>query len=378
MKKKICVLLLGLCLASSTACGNNVTPDNSTNTPVPSQKEESAENNDVTADKETTPIGFEELNEVVTTDVENTIASIQAEYDKLITEIDTYDKYLENTDKIEAFYEQICEENRLLCIRMREYSVSYAKEIMASDKSNDEKYDDLEELYDCIYDDAGDEIYDEIYDGILDDMYDDFYDGILDDVYDNGAPYDEWSDARSDEYDWWSDARSDTYDEWSDFRSDIYDFWSDMRSALWKDDIEKAEKEIMDFQEDIEKIKSKSSGSDTQASNREESSDAASEDVKNEDVTANKELVDGVRPEFKEAMDSYEAFYDEYCDIIKKYTENPTDMELLTSYTDMLTRAAEMTEKFEAWEDNEMNDAELKYYLDVNNRVTKKLLEVYE
>lgn len=378
MKKKICVLLLGLCLASSTACGNNVTPDNSNNTPVPSQEEESAENNDVTADKETTPIGFEELNEVVTADVENTVASIRTEYEKLATEIDTYDKYLENTDKIEAFYEQVCEENRLLCIRMREYSIIYAQEIMASDKSNDEKYDDLEELYDCIYDDAGDNLYDEIYDDILDDLYDDFYDGILDDAYDNGAPYAEWSDARSDEYHRWSDSRSDVYGEWSDFRSDVYGFWSDMRSALWKDDIEKAEKEIADFQEDIEKIKSKSNESDTQTSNRAVSSDVATEDVENEDIAANEELVDGLRPEFKEAMDSYEAFYDEYCNIIKKYTENPTDMELLASYTNMLTKAAEMTEKFEAWEDNEMNDAELKYYLDVNNRVTKKLLEVSE
>ena len=35
-----------------------------------------------------------------------------------------------------------------------------------------------------------------------------------------------------------------------------------------------------------------------------------------------------------------------------------------------------MLEKFEAWEDNKMNDAELKYYLDVNNRVAKKLLDV--
>lgn len=378
MKKKICVLLLGLCLASSTACGNSVTSDNSSNTPVPSQKEEITKKNDVTADKDTMPIGFEDLNEVVTADVENTVASIRTEYEKLVTEIDTYDKYLENTDKIEAFYEQVCEENRLLCIRMREYSVMYAQEIMASDKSNDEKYDDLEELYDCIYDDAGNDIYDEIYDDILDDLYNDFYDGILDDAYDNGAPYAEWSDARSDEYHRWSDSRSDVYGEWSDFRSDVYGFWSDMKSALWKDDIEKAEKEIADFQEDIKKIKSKSSGSDTQTSNREESSDAASEDLENEDVTINGELVDGVRPEFKEAMDSYEAFYDEYCDIIKKYTANPTDMGLLASYTDMLTRAAEMTQKFETWENNEMNDAELKYYLDVNNHVTKKLLELYE
>ena len=263
---------------------------------------------------------------------------MKAEYEKIISDIDTYEKYLENTDKVEAFYKQIYEDTKQLCMRMREYSLNYAETIMASDKSNDDKYKDFEKLYDCIYDDAGDDIYDEIYDGILDDLYDDFYDGILDDAYDNGVPYDEWSDARSDEYDWWSDARSDVYDEWSDFRSDVYDFWSDMRSELWDDDVERAKEKIEDFQEDIEKLKSKDSQSNVQA--------------------------------------SYEAFYDEYCDVMKKYAENPTDMEILTSYTDMLTKAAEMSEKFEAWEDNKMNDAELKYYLDVNNRVAKKLLDV--
>lgn len=89
-------------------------------------------------------------------------------------------------------------------------------------------------------------------------------------------------------------------------------------------------------------------------------------------------LIDGMRPEFKEAMDSYEAFYVEYCDFMEQYKENPTDMELLTGYTDMMAKAAEMSEKFDAWEESEMNDAELNYYLDVNNRITKKLLEVSE
>lgn len=92
----------------------------------------------------------------------------------------------------------------------------------------------------------------------------------------------------------------------------------------------------------------------------------------------NEELVDGMRPEFKEAMDSYEEFYSEYCDILKKYNENPSDMELLTDYTNVMTKSAEMTEKFNAWENDDLNSAELAYYLDVNNRVMKKLLEVSE
>lgn len=373
MKKKLFIPLLCLCLVLITACGkSNAISDNTSNVQDSSAIEETLESKDAKESKDNTDdeakkqIGFEELNGAVSTDVDSTIFAIKSEYEKFVNEIDTYEKYLENTDKVEAFYKQVYDDTQNLCIRMREYSINYAEAIMASDKSNDDKYKDFEELYDFIYDDAGDDIYDEIYDGILDDIYDDFYDGILDDAYDNGAPYDEWSDARSNEYDWWSDARSDVYDEWSDFRSDVYDFWSDMRSELWDDDIERAEEKIVDFQEDIEKLKNK----DTQASNKGNGNNTIPKEEETNDATTNNELVDGMRPEFKEAMDSYEAFYDEYCEIIKKYTENPSDIELLAYYTDMLSKTAEMTKKFDAWENSDLNSAELKYYLDVNNRVT--------
>lgn len=381
--KRLLIPLFCLCLIFMTSCGENKTvSDDADNVMLPSQadgtpdSEDTAESKNSMGDETAKQSDFKELDETVSTDVDSTISAMKAKYEKIIADINTYEKYLENTDKVEAFYRQICEDTKQLCIRMREYSINYAKAIMASEKPNDDKYKDFEKLYDCIYDDAGDDIYDEIYDGILDDVYDDFYDGILDDAYDNGAPYDEWSDARSDEYDWWSDAHSDVYDEWSDFRSDVYDFWSDMRSELWDDDVDRAEGKIVDFQEDIEKLKNKDSQSNAQVSNEEKSNTTTSENAENKDVHANEELVDGMRPEFKEAMDSYEAFYDEYCDIMKKYAENPSDMELLTNYADMLTKAAEMSEKFEAWEDKEINDTELKYYLDVNNRVTKKLLDV--
>lgn len=385
MKNKLFISLLGLCLILMTACGKkNTTSDITSNVLLSPQVEETSESKNSNESKNNTKNkvkeqeGFKHLNEIILTDTENTISVIKSDYEKLVTDIDTYEKYLNNTDKIESFYKQICENTKSLCIRMREYSINYAEEIMASDKSNDDKYKDFKELYDCIYDDAGDDIYDEIYDGILDDIYDDFYDGILDDAYDNGAPYDEWLHARSNEYDCWSDARSDIYDEWSEFRSDVYDFWSDMRKELWDDDIERAEEKIVDFQEDINKIKNKGIQSDTQAAKEEKNSNYTPEDEEKKDINANEDLVDGMRPEFKEAMDSYETFYNEYCDIIIKYTENPTDMKLLADYTDILTKTTEMTEKFDAWENSEMNSAELKYYLDVNNRITKKLLEISE
>lgn len=86
-------------------------------------------------------------------------------------------------------------------------------------------------------------------------------------------------------------------------------------------------------------------------------------------------LVDGMCREFKEAMDSYEAFYNEYFEFMKEYETNPSDFALLTQYLEFMSKTIEMNEKFEAWDEGEMNDAELKYYLEVHARITKKLLE---
>ena len=84
----------------------------------------------------------------------------------------------------------------------------------------------------------------------------------------------------------------------------------------------------------------------------------------------------GLRPEFKEAMDSYEAFYDEYCSFMIEYQKNPTDINLLFKYTEMLTKLSEMDAAFKSWDQNELSDEELKYYLDVNNRVMQKLIDI--
>lgn len=91
---------------------------------------------------------------------------------------------------------------------------------------------------------------------------------------------------------------------------------------------------------------------------------------------ATEALVNGMRPEFKEAMDAYEAFYREYCDLLKKYTENPTDFSILGQYTNMLTKMDEVEKAFEKWDESDLNSEELKYYLDVNNRVMKMLVDV--
>lgn len=107
-----------------------------------------------------------------------------------------------------------------------------------------------------------------------------------------------------------------------------------------------------------------------------ESAEEAPEGMEETELTDadNGEQADGMRPEFKEAMDSYEAFYDEYCEFMQQYADNASDVSLLAKYAEFLTKAGEMEEKFEAWE-GDMNDAELKYYTEVQLRISQKLLE---
>ncbi len=200
---------------------------------------------------------IETFNSNLDQDVEDTVSSLTAEYEQLIEEINTYDKYIDNTSKIQDFYNKICDTNAAMCVRMREYALLYANLIMNSDTSSADKYDNIEGIYDDVYNDALDDIYDNIYDELLDDLYDTYYDGLLDDAYDT-APYREVSDAQSDEYDMLSDTRHDVYDDISDCRSDVYDFYTDIRKQLWKNNTEKAQKKIDDFQKDIESLKNKS------------------------------------------------------------------------------------------------------------------------
>ena len=93
-------------------------------------------------------------------------------------------------------------------------------------------------------------------------------------------------------------------------------------------------------------------------------------------TTEKKEDNNSLDPNFKAAMDSYENFFDEYVAIMKKYTTNPTDLSILADYAKYMGQYADMMQKLEQWEDEELNPAELAYYVDVQARITKKLLEV--
>lgn len=199
-----------------------------------------------------TVTSVEELEATVDAHVSECIQALETEWTKLSEEIDAYDKYVEKIDKIEEFHTYIEDASNQILVMICEYGVSYAELIMQSDSSSKDKYNDFEDLKDCIYEDACELVKDDIYDGILDDIKDYYYEGILEDAKDY-VEYSDWSDVRSDAYSWWSDARGEVYGAWSDTRGDIYGFFSDMRGELFAGDIDRASEILLKFKEKVEK-----------------------------------------------------------------------------------------------------------------------------
>lgn len=100
------------------------------------------------------------------------------------------------------------------------------------------------------------------------------------------------------------------------------------------------------------------------------------EEEKKEDKKEEKKTSTGIRKEFKDAMDSYEKCMNEYVEFMKKYKANPSNTTLLSQYSKYLQSYSDAVEKFNKWNTKDLNNEELKYYMDVQNRVNKKLLEV--
>ena len=84
----------------------------------------------------------------------------------------------------------------------------------------------------------------------------------------------------------------------------------------------------------------------------------------------------GISQEFKDAMDSYEAYMDEYVEFMKKYNANPTDPTLISQYSTMLQKYSEQVSAFDKWNSADMTTEETSYYIEVQSRVSQKLLEV--
>ena len=106
-----------------------------------------------------------------------------------------------------------------------------------------------------------------------------------------------------------------------------------------------------------------------------ESGETSGEEAVPETEPAGSEPAEGIRPEFKEAMDSYEAFFDEYIAFMKAYSESGNSLAMMDDYLSYMQKYVDMTAKLEALGDGSMSDEEMLYYTEVMLRISQKLTD---
>ncbi|MBQ8996197.1 MAG: hypothetical protein IJ091_10325 [Oscillospiraceae bacterium] len=94
------------------------------------------------------------------------------------------------------------------------------------------------------------------------------------------------------------------------------------------------------------------------------------DEVQQEEVT---ETSNEIRSEVKEAIDSYASFIDDYCEFLENY--DSTNVLQLAQYAEMMSTYADMAVKFEAIENEDLNDAEALYYAEISLKCSQRLLE---
>lgn len=81
----------------------------------------------------------------------------------------------------------------------------------------------------------------------------------------------------------------------------------------------------------------------------------------------------GIRPEFKEAMDSYSAFFDSYCDFMKSY--DSYNITMLIKYSEMMTQYADTMEKIDAIDESTLSSEEDAYFLQTMAHINQEIAE---
>lgn len=368
-RKKIFSILLGAVLLTSfSACGKTEDASSQKEEKVTTVLTTEATTEDSVAEttKENdgeTPAELTAILDEITADVTTTTNSFQTELDAVFDMVDSYQSYMANQAKIIEWYDLVQTGTQELFDRITESSRDYflraAK--LAKDGDTEAVSDAMQLYYDKVYDEALGNYYDAVYSTQFGDMYDQYYGGILSDAYTlDGVEYSELSDMMSECYNAWSDAMSAVYDAWSNMTSNIYEMWSDVDSAFWDDNF------------DIQAILEGSTKETTAVTTEAAETETTAKEEKNE------ESLSGIRPEFQKAMDDYETFMDEYVDFMTTYQNaDRTDAaSMLTEYTEYMQKYAKMLKSFEEWNSEEMSDEEVQYYLEVQTRVTQKLLQV--
>lgn len=120
----------------------------------------------------------------------------------------------------------------------------------------------------------------------------------------------------------------------------------------------------------------------TEADTTEEEKEITEAEVteETEDIKATEEVTDNntVSPEFKDTMDTYEEFFDEYIAFMQKYMNAGADdlLSMMNDYNKYLSKYSETMNKMDSINEDELTNADRLYYIEVTSRINEKLLKV--
>lgn len=278
-----------------------------------------------------------------------------------------YKNYVKNRQMIDDWYTQVETETAQLFQRTEENCKQY---FILMSTQTEHTYKAMnraaDKVYDSVYDDVRDDFYDDVYDDLMDDLYDEYYDGVLEDAYDL-VPYKEYSEQRSYFYQAWSGAHSEIYRLLSEHGSRIYGMCSAIGTAIYKDDYDFAAVLKRYDAETTEKAREDSQSDTVQAA------DPAKEPDVQETPVADDAAI---RPEFKKAMDSYEAFFGEFVEFMQLLSDDPSNLTLMAKYADYMSQYTETMEALETIDESELTASELSYYIGVMSRIQQMVLAV--
>ena len=89
------------------------------------------------------------------------------------------------------------------------------------------------------------------------------------------------------------------------------------------------------------------------------------------------EVIDqnGIRPEFKKSMESYETFFDEYIEFMSSFKYEDAGLSALAKYTEFLTKYEKAISEMDKIDESELTEAEDKLFLETQLRINNKLAE---
>ena len=312
----------------------------------------------------------QEVIDAINKEADTMISTLEKEYTSSPSQIDSYEAYIQNADRIAEWYATMNETTKEFFTGMEKYYEAYYRMMLDTCKNNDELKDSLELFYEEVYEGTFEDLYKKLYEGLFKDIYEDIYEDVLSKA-DDIVSYDELYSSCSTFYDAWYDAGSTCYDTWYNGLSRFYSIWSAMYGSIYDGN--------RDYDSLMQEVDKEETESDTTDTEQEEKPVTDQEEETVEEVIEQPQQpaeTSGIRPEFQQAMDDYMAFFEEYCDFMIAMSNSENDLSLLGQYADFMARYTETMNSFEAIDENELSDEELALYIDTTAQIQKMLLEV--